>query len=176
MEAESSSMVVPMAASCQPARQRPSATAAKIEKNLRSLLVVARLPFVTTSTFDHLVVTQTHTGSQITGFVSGETQARLVFTRRGEQMEIVCMTEDLACAQLAAIESLSSWELVSACLEPYGPSVPPQASWAGADAGAGAGAGADAGAGAERAAEAAGESAAAESAAGKSAAAGAPTS
>jgi hypothetical protein len=82
---------------------------------------------VTTSTFDHLVVTQTPTGSQITGFVSGKTQARLVFTRRGEQMEIVCMTEDLACAQLAAIESLSSWELVSACLEPYRPGVPRQA-------------------------------------------------
>ena len=41
-------------------------------------------------------------------------------------MEIVCMTEDLACAQLAAIESLSSWELVSACLEPYRRGVPRQ--------------------------------------------------
>jgi hypothetical protein len=88
-------------------------------KNLRSHLVIVRLLFVTTSTFDHLVVTQTPTGSQISGFISGETQARLVFTRRGERMEIICMTEDLACAQLAAIDSLSSWELVSACLEPY---------------------------------------------------------
>jgi hypothetical protein len=88
-------------------------------KNLRSLLVIVRLPFVTTSTFDKLVVTQTPTGSQISGFVTGETQARLVFTRRGEQMEIVCMTEDLACAELAAIETLSSWQLVSAQLEPY---------------------------------------------------------
>jgi hypothetical protein len=74
---------------------------------------------VTTSTFDKLVVTQTPTGSQISGFVTGETQARLVFTRRGEQMEIVCVTEDLACAQLAVIETLSSWQLVSARLEPY---------------------------------------------------------
>jgi hypothetical protein len=64
-------------------------------------------------------VTQTPTGSQISGFVTGETQARLVFTRRGELMEIVCMTEDLACAELAAIEALSSWQLVSARLEPY---------------------------------------------------------
>jgi hypothetical protein len=74
---------------------------------------------VTTSTFDKLVVTQTPTGSQISGFVTGETQARLAFTRRGELMEIVCMTEDLACAELAAIEALSSWQLVSARLEPY---------------------------------------------------------
>jgi hypothetical protein len=74
---------------------------------------------VTTSTFDNLVVRQTPTGSQISGFVTGETQARLVFTRRGEQMEIVCMTEALACAQLAAIDALSSWQLVSARLEPY---------------------------------------------------------
>jgi hypothetical protein len=66
-----------------------------------------------------LVVTQTPTGSQISGFVKGETQARLVFTRRGEQMEIVCMTESLACAELAAIEVLSTWQLVSARLEPY---------------------------------------------------------
>jgi hypothetical protein len=88
-------------------------------KNLRSLLVIVRLPFVTTSKFDGLVVTQTPTGAQIKGFISGETQARLVFTRRGEQMEIVCLTEDLACAQLAAIEALSNWQLVSARLEPY---------------------------------------------------------
>jgi hypothetical protein len=81
---------------------------------------------VTTSTFDHLVVTQTPTGSQISGFIRGKTQARLVFTRRGEQMEIVCMTEDLACAELAAIDALSTWELVSACLEPYRRGVPRQ--------------------------------------------------
>jgi hypothetical protein len=74
---------------------------------------------VTTSTFDKLVVTQTPTGSQISGFVTGKTQARLVFTRRGEQMEIVCVTEDLACTELAAIEALSTWQLVSARLEPY---------------------------------------------------------
>ena len=84
-----------------------------------SLLVIVRLPFVSTSTFDNLVVTHTPTGSQISGFVAGETQARLVFTRRGEQIEIVCVTEDLACAQLAAIETLTSWHLVSARLEPY---------------------------------------------------------
>jgi len=64
-------------------------------------------------------MTETPTGPQITGFVKGETQARLVFTRRGEQIEIVCVTEDLTCAELSAIESLSGWELVSACLEPY---------------------------------------------------------
>ena len=74
---------------------------------------------MTTSTFDELVVTQTPTGPQINGFVPGETQARLVFTRRGEQIEIICVTEDLACAQLAAIETLTSWQLVSARLEPY---------------------------------------------------------
>jgi hypothetical protein len=79
---------------------------------------------VTDSTFDNLVVTQTPTGPQISGFVPGETQARLVFTRRGEQLEIVCVTEDLACAQLAAIETLSSWQLVSAHLEPYGRGAP----------------------------------------------------
>jgi hypothetical protein len=88
-------------------------------KKLRSLLVIVRLLFVTTSTFDKLVVTLTGTGSQIDGFVPGETQARLVFTRRGEQLEIVCVTEDLACAELAAIDALSSWQLVSARLEPY---------------------------------------------------------
>jgi hypothetical protein len=81
---------------------------------------------VTTSTFDNLVVTQTPAGSQISGFVAGETQARLVFTRRGEQMEIVCMTEDLACAELAAIETLSTWQLVSARLEPYLRGAPPK--------------------------------------------------
>jgi hypothetical protein len=82
---------------------------------------------VTTSTFDNLVVTHTPEGPQISGFISGETQARLVFTRRGEQIEIVCMTEDLACAQLAAIETLSSWQLVSACLEPCRRGEPRQA-------------------------------------------------
>jgi hypothetical protein len=82
-------------------------------------------------------VTDTPSGPQISGFVSGETQARLVFTRRGEQMEIVCMTEDLACAQLAAIETLSSWELVSACLEPYRRGVPLQAAAAAGEAAAG---------------------------------------
>lgn len=96
-------------------------------KNLRSRLVIVRLPFVTTSTFDNLVVTQTPTGSQISGFVKGETQARLVFTRRGEQMEIVCVTEDLACAELAAIETLSTWQLVSARLEPYRRGAPQEA-------------------------------------------------
>jgi len=64
-------------------------------------------------------MTETVNGFQINGFVSGQTQARLVFTRRGEQIEIVCVTEDLACAQLSAVEALSTWELVSACLEPY---------------------------------------------------------
>ena len=71
-------------------------------------------------------MTETPTGPQITGFISGKTQARLVATRRGEQIEIVCVTEDLACTELAAIESLSGWELVSACLEPYYPGVPRQ--------------------------------------------------
>jgi hypothetical protein len=93
---------------------------------------------VTTSTFDKLVVTQTPTGSQISGFVSGETQARLVFTRRGEQFEIVCMTEDLACAQLAVIETLSSWQLVSAHLEPYRQGGPAPAAEAAAETGGGA--------------------------------------
>lgn len=72
-------------------------------------------------------MTETPTGPQISGFISGKTQARLVATRRGEQIEIVCVTEDLACTQLATIESLSGWELVSACLEPYYPGVPRQA-------------------------------------------------
>lgn len=69
-------------------------------------------------TFDRLVMTETPTGNQISGFVSGETQARIAFTRRGEQIEIVCVTEVLACAQLAAVEALSGWQLVSATLEP----------------------------------------------------------
>jgi hypothetical protein len=69
-------------------------------------------------TFDRLVVTETATGNQIDGFVNGKTQARIAFTRRGEQMEIVCVTEALACAQLASVEALSGWQLVSAALEP----------------------------------------------------------
>jgi len=69
-------------------------------------------------TFDRLVMTETATGTQIDGFVSGKTQARIAFTRRGEQMEIVCVTEALACAQLASVEALSGWQLVSATLEP----------------------------------------------------------
>jgi hypothetical protein len=95
-----------------------------IPKRQQDLCVVDRLLLVTTSTFDHLVLTETATGFQINGFVSGKTQARLVATRRGERIEIVCVTEDLACAQLATIEALSSWELVSACLEPYRPGLP----------------------------------------------------
>jgi hypothetical protein len=95
-------------------------------KILRSLLVIIRLLFVTSSTFDHLVMTETPTGPQIKGFISGKTQARLVATRRGEQIEIICVTEDLACTQLATIESLSGWQLVSACLEPYHRGVPRQ--------------------------------------------------
>jgi hypothetical protein len=63
-------------------------------------------------------MTQTPDGLQIDGFVSGKTQARIAFTRRGEQFEIVCMTEELACTQLATVEALSGWQLVSAALEP----------------------------------------------------------
>jgi hypothetical protein len=63
-------------------------------------------------------MTETPTGNQISGFVSGETQVRIAFTRRGEKIEIVCVTEVLACAQLAAVEALSGWQLVSAALEP----------------------------------------------------------
>ena len=69
-------------------------------------------------TFDHLVMTESEAGYQIDGFVSGETQARIAFTRRGEQIEIVCVTEGLACTQLAAVEALRGWELVSAALDP----------------------------------------------------------
>jgi hypothetical protein len=69
-------------------------------------------------TFDRLVVQETPSGNQIDGFISGKTQARIAFTRRGEQMEIVCVTEALACAQLASVEALSGWQLVSAELEP----------------------------------------------------------
>jgi hypothetical protein len=73
---------------------------------------------VTTTTFDHLEMTQTPDGSQIDGFISGQTQARIAFTRRGEQFEIICMTEELACTQLAVLDALSGWQLVSAVLEP----------------------------------------------------------
>jgi hypothetical protein len=93
--------------------QRNSTDVLKI---LRSLSVVIRLLFVTTSTYDKLVVTQTPKGSRIDGFVSGETQARLVFTRGGEEIELLCMTEELACAELAMIEALSGWQLVEAQL------------------------------------------------------------
>jgi hypothetical protein len=68
--------------------------------------------------FGRLVVAETAAGPSIPGFISGETQARIAFTRRGQPMEIVCLTEGLACAQLAAIDSLSGWQLVSAALEP----------------------------------------------------------
>jgi hypothetical protein len=80
--------------------------------------VVIRLPFVTTTTFDHLAMTQTPDGMQIDGFISGQTQARIAFTRRGELFEIICMTQELACTQLAVLEALSGWQLVSAVLEP----------------------------------------------------------
>jgi hypothetical protein len=73
---------------------------------------------VTATTFDRLVMTETADGNQISGFVSGETQARIAFTRRGEQIEIVCVTEALACAQLATVKALRGWQLVSAALEP----------------------------------------------------------
>jgi hypothetical protein len=63
-------------------------------------------------------MTQTPDGFQIDGFVSGQTQARIAFTRRGEQFEIICVTEELACTQLATVEALSGWQLVSAALEP----------------------------------------------------------
>jgi len=69
-------------------------------------------------------MTETATGFQIGGFVNGKTQARIVFTRRGEQIELVCLTEDLACTQLSVVDQLSGWELVSACLEPYGAGLP----------------------------------------------------
>jgi hypothetical protein len=77
---------------------------------------------VTATTFDSLVMTETPAGYQIDGFVTGKTQARIVFSRRGERMEIICLTENLACAELAAVDALSGWQLVSAALEPYRPS------------------------------------------------------
>jgi hypothetical protein len=81
--------------------------------------VAIRLPVVTATTgFDNLVMTETATGHQIDGFIDGKTQARIVFNRRGEQLEIVCVTEALACMELATAETLSGWELVSATLEP----------------------------------------------------------
>ena len=63
-------------------------------------------------------MTETATGQQIDGFIDGKTQARIIFNRRGEQLEIVCVTEALACAELATAETLSGWQLVSATLEP----------------------------------------------------------
>jgi hypothetical protein len=73
-------------------------------------------------------MTQTPDGSQIDGFISGQTQARIAFTRRGEQFEILCMTEELACTQLAVVDALSGWQLVSAVLEPltYTAAQPPE--------------------------------------------------
>jgi hypothetical protein len=88
--------------------------------------VAVRLPFVTTTTFDHLAMTKTPDGMQIDGFISGETQARIAFTRRGEQLEIICTTQELACTQLAVLEVLSGWQLVSAVLEPLTYSAEPQ--------------------------------------------------
>ncbi len=87
-------------------------------KSSESRSVVVRLLIVTATTCDHLAMTQTPDGPQIDGFVSGETQARITFTRRGEQIEIICTTHELACTQLAVLESLNGWELVSAVLEP----------------------------------------------------------
>jgi hypothetical protein len=80
--------------------------------------VVVRLPFVTATEMEHLALTQTPDGFQIDGFIAGQTQARIAFTRRGEQAEIVCVTEELACAQLAVLAELRGWQLVSAVLEP----------------------------------------------------------
>jgi hypothetical protein len=74
---------------------------------------------VTANEFSNLVMSETPDGRQIEGFVSGQTQARIVFDRRGEHREIVCVTEGLACAQLSAVEALPGWKLVSASLEPY---------------------------------------------------------
>jgi hypothetical protein len=68
--------------------------------------------------FDHLVMNETPDGHQIEGFVTGQTQARIVFDRRGERLELVCVTESLACIQLSLIEELPGWTLVSASLEP----------------------------------------------------------
>lgn len=62
-------------------------------------------------------MTSSATGYRIKGFIRGETQVRLAFTRRGEPIEIVCVTEGLACTQLAAVDALSGWQLVSASLE-----------------------------------------------------------
>jgi hypothetical protein len=74
---------------------------------------------VTATKFDGLEMTETPDGRQIKGFVSGQTQARIVFDRRGEQVEVVCVTEDLACTQLSTLGALRGWKLVSAALEPY---------------------------------------------------------
>jgi hypothetical protein len=88
------------------------------EKSHERRSVVVRLPIVTATTFDSLAMKQTPDGLQIDGFISGQTQARIAFTRRGEPVEIVCTTEELACTQLAVLEELRGWELVSAVLEP----------------------------------------------------------
>jgi hypothetical protein len=77
---------------------------------------------VTNTIFDNLVMTQTANGNQISGFVRGKTQARIVANRRGERIEIVCITENLTCAELGAVDALKGWQLVSAALEPYRPS------------------------------------------------------
>ncbi len=69
-------------------------------------------------------MTETATGHQIDGFITGKTQARIVFNRRGEQLEIVCVTEVLACAELATVETLKGWHLVSATLEPLAKELP----------------------------------------------------
>jgi hypothetical protein len=76
---------------------------------------------VTNTTFDNLVMTHTANGNQISGFVPRKTQARIVASRRGEQVEIVCITEKLTCAELGAVDRLKGWQLVSAALEPYRP-------------------------------------------------------
>ena len=76
---------------------------------------------MTETTFDNLVMTQTAHGNQISGFVRGKTQARIVASRRGEQVEIVCITEKLTCTELGTVDSLKGWQLVSAALEPYRP-------------------------------------------------------
>jgi hypothetical protein len=76
---------------------------------------------VTETTFDNLVMTQTANGHQISGFVRGKTQARIVASRRGEQVEIVCITEKLTCTELGTVDALNGWQLVSAELEPYRP-------------------------------------------------------
>ena len=84
-------------------------------------------------------MTETATGHQIDGFISGETQARIVLNHRGEQLEIVCVTEVLACAELATVETLNSWQLVSATLEPLARWLPYSSESSGAAAASGPG-------------------------------------